>query len=262
MASVKSKSWLTPRAEPPLQAPVPPNRHPATISSPDRPGNARPLRSIPVPGFATASVCALLTLLHCAAADGEFKLLPPDLQGGKPLLQTLAERRTTRDFIPTAELPPKVLSNLIWAAAGINRPETGGRTAPTAMNSQEQDLYVLLAKGTYRYEPKDHKLLRVSEKDLRALSSGQPFATNAPVTLLFVADLERMPKAKPEERERYAGIDAGYISQNVYLFCSSEGLGSVVHELDRVPLITALGLKPSQKIILAQAIGYPKPPEN
>lgn len=190
-----------------------------------------------------------------------MKLPPPDTQGGKPLLQTLAERRTTRDFIPTAELPPKVLSNLIWAAAGINRPDTGGRTAPSAMNSQEQDLYVLLDKGAYRYEPKDHRLLLISEKDLRALSSGQPFATNAPVTLLFVADLERMPKAKPEERERYAGIDTGFVSQNVYLFCASEGLGSVVHELDRGPLAAALGLKPSQNIILAQAVGYPKPAE-
>jgi len=94
--------------------------------------------------------------------------------------------------------------------------------------------------------------------DLRGTTGGQAFATNAPVTLLFVADLSRLSKAQPQSRPFYAGVDTGYISQNVYLYCASEGLATVVHDLDRAPLQKVLKLRPDQRIILAQAVGYPK----
>ena len=115
-----------------------------------------------------------------------------------------------------------------------------------------------LASGTYLYDARSHHLKPVLSEDLRAKTGGQDYIQTAPVALLFVADLSRMVKAKPEERERFAGIDTGYISQNIYLYCASEGLASVVHELDRRQLPSLLKLKPDQRIILAQAVGYPK----
>jgi nitroreductase len=125
------------------------------------------------------------------------------------------------------------------------------------MNSQEIDIYVALPQGLYLYEPQPHDLRLVSGDDVRAKTSGQPFATNAPATLVFVADLTRLNKAKSEQRPIYAAIDTGYISQNVYLFCASEGLATVVHELDHGPLAAAMNLHAEQKIVLAQAIGFP-----
>ena len=126
------------------------------------------------------------------------------------------------------------------------------------MNSQEVDLYVALPEGLYVYEAKPHQLKPVLDKDLRAKTSGQPFATNAPVVLIYVADLPRLTKAQPDHREFYAGIDTGFISQNIYLYCASEGLATVVFALDRAHLAAAMQLRPEQKVILAQAVGYPK----
>jgi nitroreductase len=190
----------------------------------------------------------------------ELKPIPlpaPQTEGGKPFMQALQQRRTIRELKPD-KLPAQVLANLLWAGFGVNRPESGHRTAPSAMNSQEVDLYVALPEGLYVYEAKPHQLKPVLDKDLRAKTSGQPFATNAPVVLIFVADLPRLTRAAPEQRPFYAGIDTGYISQNIYLYCASEGLATVVYDLDRAPLAGAMNLRPEQKIILAQAVGYPK----
>jgi len=204
---------------------------------------------------------ALLVVLSGALAGaGELKtvvLPPPPTTGGKPLMEALRQRRTVRDVKPD-KLPLPVLGNLLWAAFGVNRPATGGRTAPSAMNSQEVDLYVALPEGLYLYEPKAHLLKPVLSGDVRGKTSGQPFATNAPVTLVFVADHARLSKAAPERRAFYADVDTGYISQNVYLYCASEGLATVVHDLDRAPLLAVLKLRPEQRIVLAQAVGYPK----
>ena len=210
-------------------------------------------------GFVTATIALLWLGVGFSVAE-ELKPIPlpaPQTDGGKPLMQTLKQRRTTRELKPD-KLPPQTLANLLWAAYGINRPESGHRTAPSAMNSQEIDLYVALPEGLYVYEAKPHALKPVLDKDLRAKTSGQPFATNAPVVLIFVADLPRLTKAKPDQREFYAAIDTGFISQNIYLCCASEGLATVVYALDRPPLAAAMKLRPEQKVMLAQAIGYPK----
>jgi nitroreductase len=193
------------------------------------------------------------------SGEDVLKLPPPRTTGGTPLLTALSQRQTTREF-KTNSLDPQCLSDLLWAAFGVNRPATGGRTAPSAMNAQEIDLYLAAATGLFRFDPKAHQLDRVVADDLRPLTSGQEFARAAPVTLVFVADLARLPKARPEQREFYAGIDTGYISQNVYLFCASAGLGTVVHDLDRAPLAKAARLGPDQRIILAQAVGFPAAP--
>jgi SagB-type dehydrogenase family enzyme len=199
----------------------------------------------------------LLASLPLVAAEPEPVVLPPpQTAGGRPVMQVLQDRKSIREFRPTA-LPVQTLSNLLWAGFGINRPD-GRRTAPSAMNSQEIDLYVALAEGTYVYEARDHRLRLVATGDVRAKTSGQEQAKTAPVVLMFVADLSRLTKAKPEERERYAWIDTGYISQNVYLFCASEGLASVAYELDPTRLPELLKLKPEQRLVLAQAVGLPK----
>jgi nitroreductase len=213
---------------------------------------------------ALLAVAILLSASGSPSAAQEAKpiaLSPPQTGGGRPLMQALKERKTTREF-STDRLPPQMLSDLLWAGFGINRPEIDHRTAPSAMNSQEIDIYVALAEGLYVYEAKSHQLQPVGTGDYRAKTGSQPFVTNAPVALIFVADLARLSKAKPNDREFYAAIDTGFISQNVYLFCASEGLATVVHETDRERLGQALKLRPNQKVILAQAVGYPKPPSS
>lgn len=181
----------------------------------------------------------------------------PQFHSGKPLMQTLRERRTTREF-KTDKLKPDLLANLLWAAFGINRPTTGQRTAPSAMNSQELDIYVALPEGLFLYDAKVQALTPVLARDLRATTGGQDSIKAAPVTLIFVADLARLSKATPASRPLYANFDAGCICQNVYLFCASEGLATVVHDLDRAPLAQAMNLKPEQQIIFVQAVGFPK----
>lgn len=196
-------------------------------------------------------------LLAARAEPENISLPPPQTDGGRPLMQTLAERRSTREFRPDP-LSPQMLSNLLWAGFGINRSGTGDRTAPSAMNSQEIDLYVVTADGAYRYDARSNQLHRVVAGNLRPKTGGQDFVKQAPLALVFVADLSRMVKARPEDRERYAGIDTGYVSQNIYLFCASERLASVAHETDRAKLGEALKLGPEQRVILAQSVGYPK----
>jgi len=203
------------------------------------------------------SVACFLVALPLAAAELQpIALPPPQTDGGRPLMQVLRDRKTIRE-ISTNALPLQTLANLLWAGFGTNRVD-GHRTAPSAMNSQEIDIYVALADGTYLYEPQGHCLQPVISEDVRARTGGQDYVKVAPVALIFVADLSRLVKAKPEERERYAGIDTGYISQNIYLFCASEGLASVVHELDRRQLPGLLKLKSDQQLILAQSVGYQK----
>jgi nitroreductase len=209
--------------------------------------------------WALGSILAgwLASAAPCPAQDlHSISLPPPQMTGGKPLMQALKERQTVRDFSP-ANLPLQVLSDMLWAGNGINRPEIAHRTAPSAMNSQEIDIYIATTEGIYVYDAKANRMEPVASGDIRARTSGQDFAKVAPVALILVADLTRLTKTQPEDKERYATFDAGYISQNIYLFCASAGLATVVHETDRTGLRGALRLKPDQKIIIAQSVGYP-----
>ena len=154
-------------------------------------------------------------------------LPPPHLTGGKPLMEALRDRQSQREF-STKPLELQLLSDLLWAAFGINRPGNNHRTAPSAMNSQEIDLYVALADGVFVYNADTHGLDPVAADDLRRKTGGQGFVKVAPVALVFVADLARMVKAKPDAKEPYAWVDTGFISHNVYLYCASAGLATVV----------------------------------
>lgn len=184
------------------------------------------------------------------------ELPKPSATGGKPLMEALALRKSVRSF-SEKELPQQILSNLLWAAWGVNRPATGQRTAPSAHNRQPVDLYVITAGGAFLYDAKAHALVRAAEGDLRKLAGRQDFVYTAPVNLIYVEDTARSG-ADPQSAV-WSGVTAGAISQNVALFCASEGLGNVVRGwVDHEPLAKALGLKPTQRVILAQTVGYPK----
>jgi nitroreductase len=191
----------------------------------------------------------------------ETKLVALDLPaphktGGMPLMEALAKRSTARAFDPRA-LSSQQLSDLLWAAFGINRPD-GKRTAPSARNWQETDIYVLLPSGAYLYDAPAHRLNPVTDGDFRALGGMQPFVKDAPVTLVLVADLAKVGGER-SDRINIGHIDAGYVSQNIYLYCASAGLVTGARGMvDRPALGGKLNLRPDQLIIIAQSVGFPK----
>jgi nitroreductase len=184
-------------------------------------------------------------------------LLKPQIGSGNQLMQLLWKRMSAREFSP-APLPAEVLSNLLWAACGVNRPD-GKRTAPTASNRQEIDVYAAMAKGLYLYDAKMNLLNPILGEDIRGTTGRQPFVKEAAVNLIYVADFSRMSKLTPEARDVYSAAAIGFISENVYLYCASEGLSTVVRgNIDKPALASVMKLRTDQKIILAQSIGYPK----
>jgi len=206
------------------------------------------------------ALAALVLVTGWAAAQelAPIQLPAPQTEGGKPLMQALKLRATSRAFAADP-LPPQTLSNMLWAAWGINRPDSGKRTAPSARNWQESDVYVVMATGAYLYDAAANMLKPVASGDLRALTGTQDFVKDAPVTLVFVADTARMKGSQADMHQAYAWGDAAFISQNVYLFCASEGLATGVRAMvDRPPLAKALKLAPTQIIAFAQCVGYPK----
>lgn len=203
-------------------------------------------------------IAALLLAMAAVAQESSMIVLPPPQRdGGKPLMQCLSERHSTREYAETP-LAPQTLSNLLWAAFGVNR-EDERRTAPSAMNRQEMDIYVATADGVFLYEPKTHALQPALTGDHRAATGGQDFVGKAAVNLVYVADYEKMGESSEEDKLRYSSADAGFIAENVYLFCASEGLATVVRGwVDRDALAKTLNLRSAQKIVLAQTVGHPQ----
>jgi nitroreductase len=200
----------------------------------------------------------LIFPLASAAQDLQvIKLPPPQTEGGRPLMQVLKDRRTSRDFGP-GTLSPQMLSNLLWAAFGINRPD-GHRTAPSAMNWQEVSIYVATPEAVYVYDAKGNALTPVLAGDHRAATGTQSFVKDAAVNLVYVSDLSKTRDAASPDTQMYTAADVGFIAQNVYLYCASEGLAVVVRgSVDRPALAKLMDLQPNQKIILAQSVGFPK----
>lgn len=181
----------------------------------------------------------------------------PVMTGGRPLMEALFLRRSEREFSPQP-LAYQMMSNLLWAAYGVNRPERKGRTAPSAVNAQEIDIYVALPGGAYCYEPFSHSLQRIVPEDIRSATGGQDFVDSAPVNLVYTADYKRMPLVPVGKRESYSSAAAGSIAQNVYLFCASEGLQTVLRAwISRAPLKASLALRKEQQVLFSQSLGYP-----
>lgn len=199
----------------------------------------------------------LFTSASLAYAEGDIKLPSPNTKGGRPLMEALSDRKSDRDF-STKPLSMQTLSDLLWAAGGINRPASGLRTAPTARNAQEIDIYVSMESGLYMYDPSRNELIKLSGQDIRGSTGKQPFVKDAPVNLIFVMD-ETKAASLGDKAGFYGACDTGYISQNVYLFCSSEGLATVARGwFDERALFQAMNLSNNKKIILTQTVGYRK----
>ena len=196
-------------------------------------------------------------------------LVKPETDGGKSVLAALKERRTNRN-VSAEKLPPQILSNLLWAAFGVNREEGAlrgriGRTAATASNSQEIDLYVAMPEGVYVYEAVPHVLKPVVAGDFRA-RAGRRGAASAPVNIFYVVDLTRYVLGpgqpdrsigNPEVQKSYYYTDTGFIAQNVYLFAASQGLAAWFHNCDKENTAKEFGLRPQQRVLFAQSVGYP-----
>lgn len=204
-------------------------------------------------GLVMAMICPSLI----SAQDLKPVALPkPVTTGGKPLLDVLGSRASARAFSPE-KLGPQMLSNLLWAAFGISR-QDGRRTAPSAANMQEIDIYLTLPDGLYRWDAKANELQPILKDDVRAAAGQQAFVGTAPVNLVYVADYAKVKVQGEEDKLIWPAADTGFIAENVYLFCASEGLASVVRAMvDRPALAKIMKLRSDQRIMLSQTVGYP-----
>jgi nitroreductase len=202
--------------------------------------------------------CASLLLPAFGQELKPIQLPEPKLDQSKSLVQALKDRKTSREFA-AGSLPLQTMSNLLWAAFGINRPDGGKRTAPSAYNKQEINIYVATAEGAYLYDPKGNALIPIVAKDLRALTGTQSYFKDAAVNLVYVADLARMTEAPEAEKMYLTSANTGFIAENVYLYCASEGLATVFRAgIDKPKLGEAIKLRPEQRITFAQTVGLPK----
>jgi SagB-type dehydrogenase family enzyme len=202
-------------------------------------------------------ILAMTTVI--SAQQFEMVKLPaPKMTGGRPLMDCLKARQSSRDFGPD-KLSLQVLSNLLWAANGINRPDSGKRTAPSAVNWQDIDIYISKADGLFIYLPKEHALKKILSEDVREAMGTQEFVKSVPVNLIYVSDYSKLGGDNDEDKRFFSGVHTGFISQNVYLFCASEGLATVVRgSVDREAMVKTMMLLPDQHITLSQSVGYPK----
>jgi hypothetical protein len=226
-------------------------------------------KTVPPVAIVAASVPGYSFISSSTTAIQAIVLPKPDKDGGKSLLASIQDRKTTRS-ISSKELPLQVISNLLWAGFGVNRESGGfgkkGRTAPSASNSQEIDLYVALPGGVYVYEAIGHQLLPVVEGDFRA-RAGRGGAATAPLNIFYIADLSRydlgptQPDRKigdPEIQKSYYFTDTGFIAQNIYLYTASLGLAAWFHNCDKENTVKEFKLKPTQRVLFAQTVGYPE----
>ncbi|MFI5023000.1 MAG: nitroreductase family protein [Alphaproteobacteria bacterium] len=208
-------------------------------------------------GILASAALAAAPVVAVAQALEPLDLPPPRSEGGQPLITALKLRRSTREY-SDRPLPAQLLSDLLWAAFGVNRP-SGDRTAPYWRHVMVMDIYVAMADGVWLYEPKAHTLKPHMKDDIRAETGLQDFVAKAPLNLVYVAHGERMTDVSVEDRRLYASVDAGFIGQNVYLFCASEGLATVFRgAVDHAKLARTLRLPEQQFVTFAQTVGYPR----
>ncbi|MCL2436197.1 MAG: SagB/ThcOx family dehydrogenase [Lentimicrobiaceae bacterium] len=169
-------------------------------------------------------ILIMATVLSLSINAQDIQLVSPQITGGMPLMEALANRKTNRDFTQE-ELTPQQLSDLLWAAAGVNRPD-GRRTAPTARNAQQIEIYVLNKEGAYLYLPQEHALQMIAAGDHRTSGASQERFQSCPLMLIFVANYDKMEGFSEESRVLFGATDTGNISQNVYLYCAQEGLAT------------------------------------
>ena len=201
-----------------------------------------------------------------AGKPTDVELPEPRTSGGKPLMDAIRERHSTRKYGST---PPSLqeLSNVLWAAFGLNRDyagtgikTTGSHSAPAAHNWQEVGLYVAVKEGLYLYDFMNHRLAGVLAEDIRHLTAHeeQPFVLEVPLLFIYVADLARMDHSDDWDKSVFPWADSAVMAENVYLYCASAGLATVVRaKFERPPLAAAMGLGPDHLITFSQPVGYP-----
>ena len=201
------------------------------------------------------AITIFAALFATAIMAQDIDLPSPRRTGGMPLMEALARRRSSREFDGRA-LPRQTLSDLLWAAWGYNRPDK--RTAPSSRDKQEIELYVVMQDGLYLYDAEDNRLLMVSDEDLRAMTGTQPFVAKAPLNIIYVCRKQMITDKTPDELIAATYANTGFIAQNVYLFCASESLATVVRAMvDREKLAEAMHLPDHSMVTLVQSVGYP-----
>jgi hypothetical protein len=209
-------------------------------------------------GLLAAAGVALTPGVTAAQTLAPIELPPPRADFGRSLAQALKARQSRREFAPRP-LPPLVLSELLWSAYGVNRPATQDRTAPSWRHARETEIFALTADGAWRYDPIAHRLEPRLAGDIRAQAGVQDFVATAPLNLVYVSDATHMTGVSREEQQRFAAADTGFIGQNVYLYCASEGLSCVFRaSLDQQRMARTLRLEETQFVQFAQTVGYPK----
>jgi nitroreductase len=198
-----------------------------------------------------------MAAMPVASLAQEARALPaPRKEAGKPLMQALQQRRSIREY-SQRPLPAQTLSELLWAAYGVNRP-SGDRTAPYWRHIMVIDVYAAMADGVWLYDPKEHALRPHLGADIRSQTGMQDFVAVAPLNLVYVVHGERMKDVSPEDRRLYGSVDAAFAGQNVYLYCASEGLATVFRgAVDYAKLGREMRLADGQFVAFAQTVGYP-----
>jgi nitroreductase len=206
--------------------------------------------------FATAALAAAPGMAS-AQVQQPIDLPPPRAEFGGSLARALRLRCSTRAFA-SRPLPPLVLSELLWCAYGVNRPASGDRTAPSWRHARETEIYAATAEGVWRYDAIAHRLVPHLAADIRAQTGTQDFVGSAPLDLVYTADAAHLGGVSRDEQHRVASADAGFIGQNVYLYCAGEGLACVFRgSLDTERLAHTLGLDANRFVTFAQTVGYP-----
>jgi len=209
-------------------------------------------------GSGTVACAAVAARDPATPALQPYVLPPVRTHGGLLLIDALRLRHSTREYDSRA-LPDRLLSELLWAAFGINRSETGDRTAPCWRHVMVIDVYVAMADGVWIYAPEQHELRPYLSTDIRAMTGLQEFVGEAPLELVYVAHGDRMRDVAVEDRRLFASVDTAFIGENVYLFCASEGLGTVFRgAFDRKRLAEALKLDDEQFVTFVQTVGRQK----
>jgi SagB-type dehydrogenase family enzyme len=206
----------------------------------------------------TLMMMALIISLTGCAQDKEIQLPDPVTTGGMPLMEVLKTRKSVREF-SEQKIDNQTLSNLLWATFGYSRLDEKKRTAPTARNKQEFEIYCAMENGLYLWNAERNVLILITKEDIRATTGKQDFVASAPLNLIFVCNNDKLDGAPDETQRRYVFIDTGYLSENLYLYCASAGLATVVRgNFDNEALLKSMQLPANQWIVITQTVGYPK----
>ncbi|MCL2040610.1 MAG: SagB/ThcOx family dehydrogenase [Bacteroidales bacterium] len=206
----------------------------------------------------TFMLLALIIPATGCAQNKEIQLPDPITTGGMPLMEVLKNRKSTREF-SEQKIDDQTLSNLLWATFGYSRLDEKKRTAPTARNKQELEIYCAMENGLYLWDAERNVLTLITKDDIRATTGQQDFVASAPLNLIFVCNNDKLDGTLDEVQRRYVFIDTGYLSENAYLYCASAGLVTVVRgNFDSEALTKAMQLPDNQWIVITQTVGYPK----